>query len=84
MDTTIDRTYAHMRPSAAAPGNVIVDGAGKMELPPLLQRGERSYSAEIWTCQVDEQSQLIEQLIGFALDTLGARHLDMRVCPAER
>jgi len=84
MDTTIDRPHAHMRPSVAALGNVIVDGARKIELPPLLQRGQRSYYAEISTCQLDEQSLLIEQLIGFALDTLGARHLDVCVRPTER
>ena len=86
MDTTIDRTHAHMRPSVAALGNVIVDGASarKIELPPLLRRGERSYSAEVSACQLDEQSLLVEQLIGFALDRLGARHLDVRVHPTGR
>jgi hypothetical protein len=30
----------------------------------------------------DEQSRLIEQVILFAFDTLGVRHLDVRVCGA--
>ena len=33
---------------------------------------------------LDEQSQLIEQVIYFALDTLGVRHLDVRVLAADR
>jgi len=54
------------------------------DLPPLLQCGERSYSAVVWACQVDEQSRLIAHLIDLAFDRLGATHLDVRVQRAER
>jgi len=33
---------------------------------------------------LDEQSRLIEQLIGLAFDVLGARHLDVRVRCADQ
>jgi hypothetical protein len=39
----------------------------------------RSHYAEVPTGSLDEQSQLIEQVISFAFDTLGVRHLDVRV-----
>ena len=57
--------------------------AGKIDLPPLLQRGERSYSAEVRAGQHDQQSWLIERLIDLAFGALGAEHLDVRVHPAE-
>lgn len=46
---------------------------------PLLQGANQSYYVEVPALALDEQSRLIEQVILFALDTLGARHLDMRV-----
>jgi hypothetical protein len=49
--------------------------------PLLLLRMERSYYAEVWSCQHDEQSSLIELLIDIVFDTLGAEHLDVRVHP---
>jgi hypothetical protein len=57
--------------------------AGKIDLPPLLQHGERSYSAEVRAGQHDQQSWLIERLIDLAFGALGAEHLDVRVHPAE-
>jgi hypothetical protein len=46
----------------------------------LLQwHAQRSYYAEVPIGSLDEQGQLIEQVIGFAFDTLGVRHLDVRV-----
>src|SRR3712207_682348 len=83
MDTMIDRTAAHVWPRAAPLGSVTVDGCRVRErdLPLLLRHGERSYFAEISACQLDEQSLLIEHVIGFALDTLGAHHLELRVHP---
>jgi hypothetical protein len=47
----------------------------------LRKHGERSYHAEVRADQHDEQSRLIEHLIVVAFDLLGARHLDVRVCP---
>ena len=55
-----------------------------IDLPPLLQRGERSYSAEVWADQHDEQGRLIARLIDVAFGALGAEHLDVRVHLAER
>ena len=45
----------------------------------LPRRALRSHYAEVPTGSLDEQSQLIEQVICFAFDTLGVRHLDVRV-----
>jgi len=45
----------------------------------LLRRANKSYYAEVPALALDEQSRLIEQVIRFALDTLDARHLDVRV-----
>jgi hypothetical protein len=42
-------------------------------------RAQRSYSAEVQPGSLDEQSRLVEQVIRFAFDTLGVRHLDVRV-----
>jgi hypothetical protein len=50
----------------------------------LLQRAERSYYAEVKAGQLDEQSSIIDGLIGLAFETLGARHLDLRVVDAQR
>ena len=46
---------------------------------PLLQRAIQGYFAEVPAQPLDEQSRLIEQLIGLAFDTLGARYLELRV-----
>jgi hypothetical protein len=51
---------------------------------PLPQRGEWSCYAEVPAHCLDERSRLIEQLISIAFDVLGARHLEVRVRPAER
>ena len=48
----------------------------------ILQRSNQSYYVEMPALTLYEQSRLIEQVIQFALDTLGARHLDMRVVVA--
>jgi hypothetical protein len=46
----------------------------------LLPQGAwRSFYAEVPTGSLDVQSQLIEQVMQFAFDTLGVRHLDVRV-----
>ena len=42
------------------------------------------YYAEVPAGALEEQSRLIEQVIHFALDTLGVRHLDVRVRDADR
>ena len=42
----------------------------------------RSFYAEVPTGSLDVQSQLIEQVMQFAFDTLGVRHLDVRVLGA--
>jgi hypothetical protein len=50
----------------------------------LLQRAEHSYYAEVKATQLDEQSGIIDGLIGLAFETLGARHLDLRIVDAQR
>jgi hypothetical protein len=46
------------------------------------QHENHRYYAEVPAGSLDEQSRLIEQVIRFALDTPGVRHLDVRVHPA--
>jgi hypothetical protein len=48
----------------------------------IQRRTRRSHYAEVPTGSLDEQSQLIEQVMRFAFDTLGADHLDVRVLGA--
>ena len=43
-----------------------------------------SYCVEIPAAALDEQCQQIERVIQFALDTLGAYHLDVRVISIEQ
>jgi len=46
-------------------------------------RAQPSYSAEVPPGALDEQSELVEQVMQFAFDTLGVHHLDVRVLTAE-
>jgi hypothetical protein len=50
--------------------------------PPRRQT-QRSYSAAVPAHALDEHGHLIDQLIHFVFDTLGARHLELRVYEAE-
>jgi hypothetical protein len=45
----------------------------------LQRRAQHSYYAEVPIGSFDEQGRLIEQVIRFAFDTLGVRHLHVRV-----
>jgi len=47
-------------------------------------REYQRYYVEVPAGSFDEQSHLIEQVINFALDTLGVRHLDVRVRSTEQ
>ena len=51
---------------------------------PGLQRAKGRYYAEVPALALSEQSQLIEQIIRFAFDTLGADQLDVRVRCADQ
>jgi hypothetical protein len=52
---------------------------------PSLQEGYRyRYRVDVSADLLDEQGSVIDWLIGFAFDTLGASHLDVRVHPTER
>jgi len=66
--------------------NHTYDVPSSRELAPtrLLERAERSYYAEVKATQLDEQSGIIDRLIGLAFETLDARHLDLRVVDAQR
>ena len=47
---------------------------------PLLQEGRSSrYRVEVSADLLDEQGCVIDRLIGFAFETLGVKHLDVRV-----
>src|SRR5262245_22373551 len=50
---------------------------------PLLQRANQSYYAEVPALALDEQSRLVDQVMRFAFETLGVRHLEVRVFGAE-
>ena len=41
------------------------------------------YYAEVPALALDEQSRLVDQVIRFAFETLGVRHLEVRVSGAE-
>ena len=42
-----------------------------------------NYHAELTSDLLDEQGQLLDEVIAFAFETLGVRHLDVRVVPAD-
>ena len=50
---------------------------------PLRLQGPRRYSAVVPAHILDEHGRLIDELIHFAFDTLGAPHLDLRVYEAK-
>jgi hypothetical protein len=50
---------------------------------PIQESDERSYYVAVPEQLLDEQSSLIDLVISFAFDTLGARHLDVRICASE-
>ncbi len=51
--------------------------------PRQPQGAPRSCYAEVPLGSFDEQSRLVDQVIRFAFDTLGVRHLDVRVRGAD-
>ena len=51
--------------------------------PRPRQKRQPDYRAEVPAALLDEQSSLIEQIINFAFDTLGALRLEVRVREAE-
>jgi len=58
--------------------------SGNGGAPRFQWRAQRSYAAEVPNGSLDMQSQLVEQVMQFAFDTLGARHLDVRVIGADQ
>ena len=50
---------------------------------PLRHQKPRRYSAAVPARCLDDQGCLIDQLIRFAFDTLGAHHLDLRIYEAQ-
>jgi len=51
--------------------------------PQHNQLASSSYQVEFPAALLDEQNSLIDRIISFAFDTLGARRLDVRVREAE-
>jgi hypothetical protein len=66
---------------------IIQDRDGSMIKEPRKQRepqpAQLAYWAELPAALLDEQSSLIERIISFAFDTLGARQVNVRVREAE-
>jgi hypothetical protein len=54
-----------------------------VEFPAPYLDQERTYRLEVSAQALDEQGRLIDELIGYAFDTLGARGLDLRIYRAE-
>jgi hypothetical protein len=44
----------------------------------------RSYHAELSSDMLDTHGELIDKVISFAFETLGANHFDLRVTPSNR
>ena len=51
--------------------------------PEGARHKQQSYCAEVPVSLLDEESSLIDRIISFAFDTLGARQLKLRVRDAE-
>jgi hypothetical protein len=66
-------TQHHDRPSVKHSSDTI-----------FLQYENQRYYAEVSAHSLDEQSRLIEQVMSFAFETLGVRHLDVRVVGADQ
>jgi hypothetical protein len=66
---------------------IIQDRDGSLiKEPPKQQQNQLaspSYHVEFPAALLDEQNSLIDRIISFAFDTLGARRLDVRVREAE-
>ena len=66
---------------------IIQDRDGSLVKEPFHQRlpqpAEPSYRVEIPADLLDEQSSLIERVIAFAFDTLGALRVDVRIRECE-
>ena len=66
---------------------IIQDRDGSLMTEPLKlrlpQSTEPSYRVEIPAGLLDEQSSLIDRIIAFAFDTLGAQRVDVRVRECE-
>ena len=66
---------------------IIQNRDGSFMTEPLDQRRPQStdlgYRVEIPAGLLDEQSTLIDRIIAFAFDTLGAQRVDMRVRECE-
>jgi hypothetical protein len=66
---------------------IIQNRDGSLIKEPRKQRqpqpAQQIYRAELPVALLDEESSLIERIISFAFDTLGARRVDVRVREAE-
>jgi hypothetical protein len=66
---------------------IIQDRDGSLMTEPykhwLTQSTDPSYRVEIPAGLLDEQSSLIDRIIAFAFDTLGAQRVDVRVRECE-
>jgi len=58
----------------------LLKGPGRQRHP---QPARETYRAQIPAELIDEQGSLIDRIIAFAFDTLGARRVDLRVRESE-
>ena len=83
-DDLIESRHLQMRRSTAL---IIQDRDGSLLKEPRRPRQNQlaspSYHVEFPAALLDEQNSLIDRIISFAFDTLGAQRLDVRVREAE-
>jgi hypothetical protein len=83
-DVTIESRHKQMRRSIAL---IIQDRDGSLIKEPRKSRRPQpatsSYRVDLPAALLDEQNSLIERIISFAFDTLGAQQLNVRVREAE-
>jgi len=83
-DDLIESRHLQMLRSTAL---IIQDRDGSLIKEPRKPRPNQlvspSYRVEFPAALLDEQNSLIDRIISFAFDTLGARRLDVRVREAE-
>jgi hypothetical protein len=59
---------------------VLVSRQSSIQIEPACSLAAlRSYRVELPLDELDEDGNTLDWLIGFTLDTLGARHLDLRI-----
>jgi hypothetical protein len=83
----MERSKAVTRKNQRSTALIIQDRDGSLIKEPRKRRHQQpamsSYRVDLPAELLDEQNSLIERIISFAFDTLGARQLNVRVREAE-